>query len=83
MRQLSATEVARHFSDVLDAVENRRETFVVVRRGRAVARIGPASAATGTTIKALLREHPVDADWADELRELRTSLVVQERDWRD
>ena len=37
MRNITATEAARKFADVLNAVETRGETFVVVRRGRAVA----------------------------------------------
>ena len=47
MKQLSATDAARRFSDVLDSVESDGESFVVVRHGRAVATIGPAIAGTG------------------------------------
>jgi prevent-host-death family protein len=34
MKRLSATEAARHFADVLAAVEHRHETFTVTRGGR-------------------------------------------------
>ena len=61
MKRVSATDAARRFSDVLDAVEHGRETFVVVRKGGAVARIGPAAAAHGRAIKDLLRANPPDA----------------------
>lgn len=81
MRSLSATEAARRFAEVLDAVERRGETFVVVRRGRAVARIGPAAAADGKTLKAILRANPRDRAWASELRALRAALAVEERRW--
>jgi prevent-host-death family protein len=81
MRSLSATEAARRFSELLDAVERRDETFVVVRRGRAVARIGPARAANGKTVKEILRSNPPDSEWASELRELRAGLAVEERRW--
>ena len=69
MRSLSATEAARRFSEVLDAVADRGESFVVMRRGRAVARIGPASA-RGAHVKALLRSRPRDDAWTEELLEL-------------
>ena len=80
---MSATEAARRFSAVLDSVEARGETFVVVRRGRAVARIGPARAANGKALKELLRSSPPDAEWLTEVHELRSVLAVQERRWGD
>jgi len=83
MRRLTATEAARHFSDLLDQVERTGETFVVERRGRAVASISPAVVATGRAVKDLLRAHPADASWATELAELRAGLAPQERSWHD
>jgi prevent-host-death family protein len=83
MRSLSATEVARRFSELLDIVEQRGETFLVVRRGRAVARIGPARAANGKAVKEIFRANPPDARWASELHELRSSLTVEDRPWSD
>jgi antitoxin (DNA-binding transcriptional repressor) of toxin-antitoxin stability system len=82
MRQLSATDAARSFSDVLDSVEADHETFVVVRRGRVVATIGPALVGTGRALKSALRKHEPDADWADELRELRESVGPPADPWR-
>ena len=81
MRSLSATEAARRFSSLLDMVEQRGETFLIVRRGRAVARIGPARAANGKVVKELLRSNPPDSRWASELHELRASLTVEDRRW--
>jgi len=80
---VSATEAARRFSAVLDSVEGRGETFVVVRRGRAVARIGPARAANGKAVKELLRSSPPDPEWVTDLHELRSVLAVEERRWGD
>jgi antitoxin (DNA-binding transcriptional repressor) of toxin-antitoxin stability system len=71
MREITATEAAKRFSDLLDAVEHHGESFVVVRRGHAVASIAPAPSATGAALKAILAAHPPDADWADEVRALR------------
>jgi prevent-host-death family protein len=80
VKDITATEAARRFSAILDAVEHRRETFVVSRNGRAVARIEPAAAATFGDLLDVLRRYPVDEAWAAELRELRASMPVQ---WRD
>jgi prevent-host-death family protein len=81
MRLLSATEAARRFSEMLNAVERRGETFVVVRNGRPVARIGPAPAAHGAAVKSALRSHRRDPEWASELDELRKALRIEERHW--
>ena len=75
MRRLNATEAARRFSELLDAVERRGESFLVVRHGRTVARIGPALAADGRAVKELLRSEPPDGDWESELRAMRASCV--------
>lgn len=83
MKSLTATEVARKFSDVLDAVESRGETFVVVRRGRAVARIGPAGAGRGATVKELLRAAPSDPAWVGDVRRMRAALQIEDRRWSD
>jgi len=41
MKRLSATDVARNFSAVLDAVERDQEEIVLVRNQRQVARLVP------------------------------------------
>jgi prevent-host-death family protein len=41
MKTLSATEVARNFSAVLDAVERDQQEIVLVRNRRSVARLVP------------------------------------------
>ncbi|MBV8303271.1 MAG: type II toxin-antitoxin system Phd/YefM family antitoxin, partial [Acidimicrobiia bacterium] len=41
MSEVTATEAARSFSDLLDAVEHRGERFTIVRRGKAVAQLQP------------------------------------------
>lgn len=83
MKQLSATDAARRFSEVLDSVESSRESFVVVRRGRAVATIGPALGGSGEALKEALRAHRPDAEWAAELRELRDAVGPGTDPWRD
>jgi len=81
VRDISATEAARNFSEVLDAVEHRHETFVVIRKGRSVARITPAVAASGRAVKDLLLAHRPDPTWGRELRTMRSKLLTEERDW--
>lgn len=83
MKRVTATEAARRFSDLLDAVDAGRESFVVVRRGREVATIAPASLATGGRLKALLSEHRPDRAWADELEALRGALDDDSARWND
>jgi antitoxin (DNA-binding transcriptional repressor) of toxin-antitoxin stability system len=83
VRRVSATEAARQFSDLLDQVEREGETFVVERRGRAVASIAPAAAVSGRAVKDLLRSRPSDPGWARELAELRGLLEREERGWND
>jgi prevent-host-death family protein len=83
MKRLTATEAARRFSEMLDAVESEGETFLVVRNGRAVARVGPAPGAHGAAVKDLLRSAPRDAKWAEELQALRAALRIEDREWRD
>jgi len=41
MKRLSATDVARNFSAVLDAVERDQEEIILVRNQRQVARLVP------------------------------------------
>jgi prevent-host-death family protein len=41
MKILSVTEVARHFSKVIDAVEEKQEEVVLVRNRKRVARLVP------------------------------------------
>jgi prevent-host-death family protein len=81
MRRVSATEAARRFSDLLDQVERDGETFVVERRGRAVASITPAAAVSGRTVKQVLRSQSPDPGWPRELAELRGLLEREERRW--
>ena len=83
LKQLSATVAARRFSEILDRVEQGGESYVVVRHGRPVATIGPATAGTGKALKDALRANRPDPDWADELRELRELVGPASDPWRD
>jgi len=79
---LTATEVARHFADVLNRVAFRRESFVVVRNQRPVAELRPVPAGVRVgDLPALLASLPRldDADaFAADLDSARAHLAVQE-----
>jgi prevent-host-death family protein len=79
MPEISATDAARNFADVLDGVEHRHERYTVVRRGRVVAQISPVLGGRGADLKELLRGARNDSTWARELDDLRGLLTVEDR----
>lgn len=81
MKEITATEAARNFSNVLDAVEHRNESFLVKRGGQPVARIGPATPSSGATLKKILVAFEPDPSWAKELEALRAQLKGEDRLW--
>jgi antitoxin (DNA-binding transcriptional repressor) of toxin-antitoxin stability system len=83
VKQLSATDASRRFSELLDSVERSGESFVVMRHGRAVATIGPTRGGAGKALKDALLANSPDGAWADELRELREGLEPVTDPWRD
>jgi prevent-host-death family protein len=79
MPDVTATDAARNFADLLDAVEHRGEHFTIVRRGKAIAHLEPTSRGRGADAKALLRRHRPDPKWTKELRAVRDMLEVDDR----
>ena len=79
MPDVSATDAARNFADLLDAIEHRGEHFTIVRRGKAIAQLEPMNRGLGVDVKALLRRHRPDAAWANQLDEVRSLLEIDER----
>jgi prevent-host-death family protein len=83
MAKLTATEVARTFSDVLNRVAAGEE-IEVTRAGAPVAVISPPRARllSAERFRALLEAAPpVDAAFADEMRELRSAVGPPEARW--
>ena len=76
---MSATDAARNFADLLDAVEHRGERFTIVRRGKAIAQLEPVGRGLGADAKDLLRRHRADPAWADDLAAVRGLLEVDDR----
>lgn len=79
MSEISATEAARNFADLLDAIEHRGQRFTIVRRGRPVAHLGPVARGSGADVKGLLRRHAPDEDWADDLAAVRELVELDVR----
>lgn len=88
MNRISATELARRLSDVLNRARYRGERFVVECGGEPVAAIEPASSLAGITLKEfadLLRDAPRPDDaFADDLERIYSAqppALGQFREW--
>ena len=79
MSEVTATEAARRFADLLDSVEHDGQRYTIIRHGRAVAQIDPVSRGRGSDAKGLLRRHRPDSDWASSLDEVRRLVEIEER----
>ena len=79
MAEVSATDAARNFADLLDRIEHDGAHFTIVRRGKAIAHLEPVRAGRGADVKQLLREGRVDAGWKDDLASVRGVVEIQHR----
>jgi len=80
MPEISATNAARNFADLLDSVEHDGNRYTIVRRGRPVANLEPIGRGHGAEIKKLLRSHPTDAAWPEDLVEIRALVQIEDRE---
>ena len=79
MSEVSATDAARNFSDLLDAVEHRGEHFTIVRRGKVVAQLDPVQAGKVVEVKALLRRHRPDPAFSRDVASTLELLEIEHR----
>ena len=79
MSEVTATEAARQFADLLDSVEHEGRRYTITRRGKAVAHIEPISRGRGADAKALFRRHQPDPEWAHDMYDVRALLEVESR----
>lgn len=79
MPDISATEAARRFSDLLDSVEHAKAHYTIVRRGKAVAHLEPITKGNGAEVKEMLKRHRPDSAWAEELSRLRELVEIDNR----
>lgn len=74
---ITATELARTLSEILNRVRYRGERFVIERNGEAIASIGPAGTVPGITLRELaarLGDLPLPDDrFADDLEVIQAS----------
>jgi len=80
MTDISATDAARQFSDLLDGVEHRGEHYTIHRHGKAVAELHRTRREQGREAKHLLRSHRPDPDWRPEVDAVRALLAIEERE---
>lgn len=82
MKVMTASEVSRAFSTVLDEAE-QGETIVVTRGGRRVATITATSAATWGSFRAALADWTPapDPTFEDDMQAGRTAVTLDEDPW--
>jgi prevent-host-death family protein len=84
MIAVTATQAARSFANILDAVEHG-ETVVITRDGVPVGRLIPERRTSADRLKAALLDNPADAGFADDLERahnnLRSTLSDEVRGW--
>jgi antitoxin (DNA-binding transcriptional repressor) of toxin-antitoxin stability system len=84
--RISATRAAREFSELLNRVYYRGESFIVDRGGKPVCEISPARRAefTGADLAELLRSAPrPDDEYLDVVEKLaRSQKPVAKSPWR-
>ena len=80
MPEVTATDAARNFADLLDAIEHRGEHFTIIRRGKAVAHLEPMGRGRGADVKSALRRHCVDGGWSRDLESVRELIEIDDRE---
>ena len=87
MTTIPQRELRNNIGEILRRAEEG-ERFTITVAGRPVAELGPtAKAASGASAAELwrrLKEHPVDPEWAEDLRRMREEDRANARDpWAD
>lgn len=84
--RISATDAARRFSDILNRVRYKGDSFVIVRNGEEVGRLEPVSGTRPKTFNELVEmvrtKGPPDEDFARDLEEIhRSQPALPEDPW--
>lgn len=86
MKAMTATQAARNFAGLLDAVEHG-ESIVITRDGVAVGRFVPDRRTTAERLKDALHEQSADAGFADDVEaarvDIRSRFTDEVRSWPD
>ena len=84
-RRLSATEASRNFSELLNRVRYRGESFIIERGGEPICELKPAGPPrfTGADLVTLFRSlPPIDEDYLSAVEEVsRTQPFLPESPW--
>lgn len=84
-RRVSATEAARNFSELMNRIRYRGETFVVTRGGDPICELRPVAATrfTGADLVTLVRSLPeVDGEYLDAVEEaVRSQPALPDSPW--
>lgn len=82
--RISATAAARSFSDLLNRVRYKGDSFVIVRNGQEVGLLEPVSSPRPKTLNELLdylaEVGPPDEDFAKDLEAIRSSQPAMPED---
>jgi antitoxin (DNA-binding transcriptional repressor) of toxin-antitoxin stability system len=86
--KITATELSRNLSDILNRVRYKGEAFAIERNGQTIAELRPAEErprATMHTLAEIMRKYsPGDLSFADDLEEIQRSQGPFEiREWPD
>lgn len=81
-RTITATELSKQLSDILNRVRYRGERFTVARNGEPIAVLAPVGAPQGITLRQLAAQigglHLPDEDFAEDIAEMHRTLVPVE-----
>lgn len=84
-RRVSATDAARNFSELLNRVKYRGESFIIERSGEPIGELRPAAPTkfTGADLATLLRSlPPVDEEYLDVVEALtRSTSTLPDSPW--
>jgi prevent-host-death family protein len=79
---VTATELSRNLSDILNRVRYRGERFVILRNGEEIAVLEPhkeASAATMGDLVQIIEKHgPLDDEFMSDIEAARAALLPEE-----
>ncbi|WP_225725849.1 MULTISPECIES: type II toxin-antitoxin system Phd/YefM family antitoxin [unclassified Nocardia] len=83
MKVMTATEVARNLSAVLDQAEHG-ETISITRGGRRIALLAPATRANGADLIALFETHEPLEGFGEDVEDARGMLIDEvSAEWDD
>jgi antitoxin (DNA-binding transcriptional repressor) of toxin-antitoxin stability system len=82
--EISTTKAARNFGDCLARIRHTGDVFVLTKNHRPVAELSPVVGARNTRLERLwrvMREMPVDPDFARDLERVNASDTVANNPW--